>query len=332
MHPTFSSETSIGGSSSFVQAQKQSQQSVVATKPSPVGSLGCAAKSRIISKKPSVKSVSNSDATVRAMAVAAGARIASPSDAASLLKAAQAKNAVHIMPTGGAPNKSSVPGGVANNTEAHPNVRYICTGMSATPVSPYPAASSSVSHPGSVKAVSSTVQHTISPGSTSQNVLSKQTNEESCTLAGETSIQEVKNTEESTVTVPGDCSKDKIQGDGACVSVNVQDELVQEDKVASPSPEAKLKIYNAVTDVENPVSSLNVKTDESDHEAVIDIQPNDRPSENGVKISGSSVRGSDIHSTAEKNCENQNTNEMKEDIPVGVSDGCSEKVDFGNEI
>ncbi|KAH7524733.1 hypothetical protein FEM48_Zijuj06G0150800 [Ziziphus jujuba var. spinosa] len=339
LRPTFSSESSVAGSSSsFAQAQKQSQQSVVAAKPSPAGSLGCAAKSRIITKKPSVKSVSNSDATVRAMAVAAGARIASPSDAASLYKAAQAKNAVHIMPTGGAPIKSSVPGGVANNPEAHPNGRYICPGMSATPVSPYPAASSSASHSGSVKAVSSTTQHTVSTDPASLNVLSKQTNEESCTLVGEPSIEEVKSTEERTVTVPGDSTKDKIQGDGVCVSVNVQDELVQEDKVGSPKQEAKLKVNDAEADVENPVSSLNVKTAESNHEAVIDIKPKDRPSENGVKISGSPVIGDDNHSTAKENCENQNKNEMKEDIPVRVSDGCSEKLETlgkyeaGNEI
>lgn len=309
----------------MLQAQKKCQQSLVPAKQSPAGSLGCAAKSRVISKKPPIKSTSNSDATVRAMAVAAGARIASPSDAASLLKAAQAKNAVHIMPTSSAPIKPTMPSVVPSHTEAHPNVRYICTGMSATPVSPYPTASTSAPQAGSVKAASSTVQHTPSTGTTSLNVSSKQTNEASCSMAGELSMQEVKNEEESTVPVPGYHTEGEIQGDGACVSVNVQNEL---DKLASPEAEAKLKVENTVTDVENPVSSLNIKTAENDHEVVIDIHPKDTPSENGIKMLGSPIKGGENHSATEENCENQNTNEIKEDFPTRVADGCSEKVEI----
>ncbi|KAF3447252.1 hypothetical protein FNV43_RR12432 [Rhamnella rubrinervis] len=325
VRPTFSSETPISGSN-FVQAQKKSQQNHVPAKQSPLGSLGCAAKSRVISKKPPIKSTSNSDASFRAMAVAAGARIASPSDAASLLKAAQAKNAVHIMPTSGAPIKPTMPGGVPCHTEAHPNVRYMCTGMSATPVSPYPVASTGAPQTDSVKAASFTVQHTPSTGTTLLNVASKQTNEASCSVAGEPSMQEVKNEEGSTVPVPGYLTKGEIQGDGACVSVTVQNELVQEDKVASSEVDAKLKVDNTVT-VENPPSSLNVMTVESHHEILIDIQPKDAPSENGIKMLGSPVRGEN-HSATEENCENLNRNEVKEDFPTWVADGCSEKVEI----
>jgi hypothetical protein len=42
--------------------------------------------------------------SIRAAAIAAGARIASPSDAASILKAAQSKGAIHIKPGENPPN------------------------------------------------------------------------------------------------------------------------------------------------------------------------------------------------------------------------------------
>jgi hypothetical protein len=60
------------------------------------------------------------DKMVQAAAVAAGARIASASDAASLLQAAKAKNAVHIMPVGGHLMKS-------NSSQLPPNVHFIRT-------------------------------------------------------------------------------------------------------------------------------------------------------------------------------------------------------------
>ncbi|KAI3942493.1 hypothetical protein MKW98_013145 [Papaver atlanticum] len=67
---------------------------------------------------------------IQAAAVAAGARIATPSTAKSLLKAAQSKSAVHISTTG----KPSIPGVTPpltpNHSGTRPNVHYICTGLS----------------------------------------------------------------------------------------------------------------------------------------------------------------------------------------------------------
>ncbi|TQE05511.1 hypothetical protein C1H46_008846 [Malus baccata] len=59
---------------------------------------------------------------VRATAFAAGARVAFPSDAASLLKAAQVKNVVHIMPTFGPSTQSVKPGGMSTHSELLPNL------------------------------------------------------------------------------------------------------------------------------------------------------------------------------------------------------------------
>ncbi|KAL2489059.1 uncharacterized protein Fot_42351 [Forsythia ovata] len=66
--------------------------------------------SRVALKKPSANSVLSSESVVKATAVAAGARIATPSDAAFLIKAAQSKNAVHILPGGISVIKSSAAG------------------------------------------------------------------------------------------------------------------------------------------------------------------------------------------------------------------------------
>lgn len=68
--------------------------------------------------------------SIRAAAIAAGARIASPSDAASIIKAAQSKDAIHIKPGESLPNylkplapkplSSLPPANVSNSEQASP--------------------------------------------------------------------------------------------------------------------------------------------------------------------------------------------------------------------
>ncbi|VFQ74218.1 unnamed protein product [Cuscuta campestris] len=73
---------------------------------------------------PSKPTTPTPDSMVKAAAVAAGARIATPSDAATLLKAAQSKNAVRITPGGGGPLVKP-PG----TTTLPSNVHFIRTGL-----------------------------------------------------------------------------------------------------------------------------------------------------------------------------------------------------------
>ncbi|KAI3978979.1 hypothetical protein MKX01_016154 [Papaver californicum] len=93
----------------------------------PKGTSSVTTKSRVTTKK-AASVVPNP--MVQAAAVAAGARIATPLTAKSLLKAAQSKSAVHISTTG----KSSMPGVTPpltpNHSGTRPNVHYICTGLS----------------------------------------------------------------------------------------------------------------------------------------------------------------------------------------------------------
>lgn len=75
--------------------------------------------------------------SIRAAAIAAGARIASPSDAASIIKAAQSKGAIHIRPGEGVPNylkplapqplSSLPPGSIPNSV--HPSSSHAQPGQ-----------------------------------------------------------------------------------------------------------------------------------------------------------------------------------------------------------
>ncbi|CAK9163625.1 unnamed protein product [Ilex paraguariensis] len=128
--PSNSVQHTAGEASSVgSQSQHPPQQDSVQPVALRTGTSGPLSKSRVPPKKPSPKSNLSPDSLVKAAAVAAGARIATPSDAASLLKAAQAKNAVHIIPGGGSLMKSSVAG---NGNPLPPNVHYIRTGLAAT--------------------------------------------------------------------------------------------------------------------------------------------------------------------------------------------------------
>lgn len=267
-------------------------------------------------KKPVLKSTPSSDAMVRATAVAAGARIASPSDAASLLKAAQAKNAVHIMPTGGGPIKPTMAaGGMPVHSEGLPNVHYIRTGLASTPISTYPAAtpSATAASPGSVKAVPSAVQHTPTTNGASLDVSSKQNNDMSCTPARELpSKQEVK-TEEITVSETGSATKEQIQGDQACISANSQGELVKEKKVASPDPNVELKGTSEVH-VGNLVSSTNMRTAEN-NQVIIDVQPKNKEIENDTEMIDSVAGAAESHDVVKGDGEDRNIDKMQEDLP-----------------
>ncbi|KAM7257392.1 hypothetical protein ACFE04_013133 [Oxalis oulophora] len=94
---------------------------------------GQSVSTQVVAKKPLEKSNNVPEVTVRATAVAAGARIATPSDAALLLRAVQSKNAVHI--------KSS-----------------LSRGLAPAPVLNKVALNPDALRPGSVKLVSSTVK------------------------------------------------------------------------------------------------------------------------------------------------------------------------------
>ncbi|XP_042960031.1 uncharacterized protein LOC122295068 isoform X1 [Carya illinoinensis] len=304
--PTATAEAAEVGS--IIQAKDKSHQGSVPTKTSPMGSLGPTEKSQVSSKKPSASTI-GSDSVLRATAVAAGARIASPSDVASFIKATQTKNAVHIKPASGYSTKPSMPGGVSTLSETQTNLLHVCPGPEAT-------------HPGSAKAASPPIQRTLS--ATSLNRSSGQINAVISTLPPEHLPKlEVKAVDEIEIK------------DGACVSRNAQTERIQENKESSP--DLKPELEKQMTDVDNSRSSLNMKTAESYHQAVGDNQAEVRQSTDATELRTSPVRG-DIQSALKENCENQGTDEKLADLPSIVADRFDEKLvvlrknEGGNEI
>ncbi|KAM1203818.1 hypothetical protein ACFX2J_019592 [Malus domestica] len=251
------------------EAKPQSQQGLNPVKTYQTGLSGSTTKAPVIAKKTIPKLT---DSMVRAAAVAAGARIAFPSDAASLLKAAQAKNAVHIMPTSGSSTQSVKPGGMSTHSELPPNVHIMRSSSAATPLS---TPSSTAATPGTTRPWSSKVlpqasQHTP----TSDAMLSRQTNGVSCNLDAE----------------PGCAPTDQIQ-DGAVISGDGPNDRVQKDK----SPDQKAHSKNLSTNAENPVDSLKVESDETDSKAVTGVKAEERKSakDNEIPCSSANVGGSD---------------------------------------
>ncbi|KAK3231053.1 hypothetical protein Dsin_002934 [Dipteronia sinensis] len=306
--PSTSNAEALPASSSFVQAQSQPQPGSIGTKSSPLGSLGSAAKPRIASKK--MPANFSSESSLRAAAVAAGARIVTPSDAASLLKVAQAKNAIHIMPSGVSTVKSSMSGSAPSHLEAHPSVRYIRTSMAAAPPSTNPAVTSSALQPSLVKAALPRVQ---------QNTPSEPTNAVIPSLAAELPLKpDVKVANEIKVS------------DLSSVAGNEPSKKVQEDKRPSPKPESQLK--NQVAVAENPDSSLNIEMTDSDQ--VCNIHNQAEGGQNGTNdtIMGSPVKESKNQPAVEENGELQSSKPEQSDSPNMLIDECSGNPEQLSEI
>ncbi|KAF9682460.1 hypothetical protein SADUNF_Sadunf05G0111200 [Salix dunnii] len=210
------------------------------TKSSSIWPLGSAEKSQVMLTKTSAKSILSSD-PVRAAAVAAGACIATQSDAASLLKAAHAKNAVHIMPTGNSSFKSSMDGGVSTQPEGTPNTRFISCGMATAPATSHPAASGPFlglaknTSPSQVKPSSSTAQH--AQAATSWSTLSEQT-----TDAEIPPKQNIVAFKDIKVSGSQEVASNQVQNDGAHIFVKEVSEQVLKAKAALTNQEAKLKV------------------------------------------------------------------------------------------
>lgn len=341
-------------------AQHQSQQRTMMTKSSSIWPVGPAAKSQVMLAKASEKSILSSD-PVRAAAVAAGARIATQSDAASLLKAAQAKNAVHIMPTGSSSIKSSMTGGISTHLDVNPNTRFISSGVATAPTTTRPAASGpcpglpkATSPPPQMKASSSTAQQTQSTPVTSFNAQSEQTNSvlakatvlppqmkassmttqntQSTPITSLSTPSEQTNAESSPkqgiVTIKDtkafgsqEVANGQVQKDGAHVS----SEHVQEVKAALTNQEAELK--SQVAALESSNGSPKLIMNESGLVNVTGNQVNGSQNADDNKMTCSPIKEAENQSAVQENDENQSVSERQADLPSSVSNESCIKVD-----
>lgn len=180
---------------------------------------------------------------VKAAAVAAGARIATASDAQVLLKAAQVKNAVHhIMPVGAGGSSLIKSSSVAVTSNPNPlpsmhrNTHYIRTGVAATPAPPPRSARPGVSQQaqGNIQsnksgtapepnASTSEATHSATPNPIPQNDRREQVEKnQSSSAAGQT--EEVQD---------GFSGEDGPKEDEAYVLGNKLEELLEKDKDTS---------------------------------------------------------------------------------------------------
>lgn len=345
-------------------AQHQSQQRTMMTKSSSIWPVGPAAKSQVMLAKASEKSILSSD-PVRAAAVAAGARIATQSDAASLLKAAQAKNAVHIMPTGSSSIKSSMTGGISTHLDVNPNTRFISSGVATAPTTTRPAASGpcpglpkATSPPPQMKASSSTAQQTQSTPVTSFNAQSEQTNSvlakatvlppqmkassmttqntQSTPITSLSTPSEQTNAESSPkqgiVTIKDtkafgsqEVANGQVQKDGAHVFVKEPSEHVQEVKAALTNQEAELK--SQVAALESSNGSPKLIMNESGLVNVTGNQVNGSQNADDNKMTCSPIKEAENQSAVQENDENQSVSERQADLPSSVSNESCIKVD-----
>ncbi|KAJ6954691.1 mucin-5AC-like isoform X3 [Populus alba x Populus x berolinensis] len=355
---------SLIASSEASPAQHQSQQRTMMTKSSSIWPVGPAAKSQVMLAKASEKSILSSD-PVRAAAVAAGARIATQSDAASLLKAAQAKNAVHIMPTGSSSIKSSMTGGISTHLDVNPNTRFISSGMATAPTTTRPAASGpfpglpkATSPPPQMKASSSTVQHTQSTPVTSFNAQSEQTNSglakatvlppqrkasslttqntQSTPITSLSTPSEQTNAESSPkqgiVTIKDtkafgsqEVANGQVLKDGAHVSVKEPSEHFQEVKAALTNQEAELKSQVAVLESSN--GSPKLIMNESGLVNVTGNQVNGSQNADDNKMTCSPIKEAENQSAVQENDQNQSVSERQADLPSSASNESCIKVD-----
>ncbi|KAM7518502.1 hypothetical protein LguiB_017464 [Lonicera macranthoides] len=327
IHPTAAEAPSTGP-----QSQHLSQQDSITTVAQRTGTSGSLLKSRVTSKKPSPKSALCPDALVKAAAVAAGARIATPSDAASLLKAAQAKNAVHIMPGGGSMGNASP---LSNpHLGPHPNVHYIRTGLAAPPLSTYSSTSPVASRPGGSQQVQ---VHAAKPGAAkvqsnatttapelnpsceptknigissanapkelvqknnialSVNAPKEQVQEDQVTFVGTSPKEQV---QEDQASVSGNALKESIQEHQACVSVDASNKQVQEDKTALKSQMGFINSKcssSAKTSVDDPMVGIGKQDTIKSENISKNMEICEDQSVNGEKpyLPSMSINGSD---------------------------------------
>ncbi|KAL0382089.1 UNVERIFIED_CONTAM: hypothetical protein Scaly_0496200 [Sesamum calycinum] len=120
-------------------SQPQSQKASASPPDQQLGMPG-PSKSQVPNKRPSINPTTGPDSMIKAAAVAAGARIATATDASSIIEAARSQNVVHIITGGSSVMKSST---TSTSNQLPSNVHFIRNGLTKSPISTYSATPSS---------------------------------------------------------------------------------------------------------------------------------------------------------------------------------------------
>ncbi|XP_057799233.1 uncharacterized protein LOC131015053 isoform X2 [Salvia miltiorrhiza] len=117
-----------------IKTQHQHQKPSASSADQPFQRVG-PSKPQMLANRPSIMNpISDRDSMVKAAAVAAGARIATPADASSLIEAARSQNVVHIT-TGGSSVMKPSPSSIAHQLPS--NVHFIRNGLAKASISSY---------------------------------------------------------------------------------------------------------------------------------------------------------------------------------------------------
>ncbi|XP_022951801.1 uncharacterized protein LOC111454534 [Cucurbita moschata] len=306
---TIGNGSSLAPVASSEQVQDKLHQRPTHTKPHPVGSSSLTAKAQVTaSKKMIPKSSFDSDCIVKAAAVAAGARIASPADAACLLKAAQSKNAIHIMAKVPASTKTPTPARGPNHLEAHPSIK-------TTTLPNTSAVMPSVTHGGGPVKITSSTTATLSSVPTDQNISVASVT----AAANPLSEKETKTTEETRGLGLGGVQA-TAQKD--CRSRQSISERVQEEKPADLGPPLKRQ----ATETSNCSSSQNTSTADVDIKVETGNQVEERQNANTSMIPGSTnQQGITNQSQVERTkLQDMDIDNDGKDRPIMKTDGRSE--------
>ena len=174
---------------------------------------------------------------------------------------------------------------------------------------------SSTLHPGSVKSITHSVEHTPSASSSSLNVSIHQCNAVSSSPTVEGPLkEELESAVEIRGSVLDSLPKEQVQENGACVSNNEPGEGVKEHKAVVSNPESELKNLEAVAEHEK----LMVEGDQ------VDVTAN-LVEESKNANDCSLVKRSDSQPSAEESCGNQTMIETPAE--ASLNDGCTKNLE-----
>ncbi|KAL1532354.1 hypothetical protein AAHA92_32375 [Salvia divinorum] len=279
-------------------------------------------KPQMLANRPSMSQISERDSMVKAAAVAAGARIATPADASSLIEAARSQNVVHITTGGSSVMKSSTP---STGHQLPSNVHFIRNGLAKASISTYSAPKPNISETGEAKPAQSHSTNLVA--STAPNPI------------GVVAVSNATSVKESATTPAPPTPSAKLPGTAddvvASTSGNEKKELDKSNQGADPvgvsgcaaveqGPENQSSAPgNHSEEVgTNQLSSSGNATKENtggDNASVSVSEPVSRATDDGVALPTLEVEAGitniDGQLTSKGTAENTSTNEKSEDLP-----------------
>ncbi|KAL1532352.1 hypothetical protein AAHA92_32375 [Salvia divinorum] len=253
-------------------------------------------KPQMLANRPSMSQISERDSMVKAAAVAAGARIATPADASSLIEAARSQNVVHITTGGSSVMKSSTP---STGHQLPSNVHFIRNGLAKASISTYSAPKPNISETGEAKPAQSHSTNLVA--STAPNPI------------GVVAVSNATSVKESATTPAPPTPSAKLPG--------TADDVVASTSEQGPENQSSAPGNHSEEVGTNQLSSSGNATKENtggDNASVSVSEPVSRATDDGVALPTLEVEGItniDGQLTSKGTAENTSTNEKSEDLP-----------------